>query len=156
MPWFRRDLAIFQMDRQILSFNNFPLICDAEIVSEQQDVSETVIKKALAATEEDFLSLVKNQLLSKPHMASVGSCCLVVVMCNGLLLYIANAGDSRAILGGADRGTREAASVQLSTEDNANIESVRDELRSLHPDDSQIVMHKYKVWRVKGIIQVIF
>jgi pyruvate dehydrogenase phosphatase len=75
-------------------------------------------------------------------MASLGSCCLVVVICNGLLLYIANAGDSRAILGGADRGTREAASVQLSTEDNANIESVRDELWSLHPDDSQIVMHK--------------
>ncbi|KAL9399192.1 hypothetical protein Peur_008153 [Populus x canadensis] len=110
------------MDRQILSFNNFPLICDAEIVSEQQDVSETVIKKAFAAAEEDFLSFVKKQWLSKLHMASVGSCCMVGVICNGLL-YIANAGDSRAVLGGADRGTREAASVQLSTEYNANIES---------------------------------
>jgi len=56
--------------------------------------------------------------------------------------YILQMLDSRAILGGADSGTREAASVQLSTEDNANIESVRDELWSLHPDDSQIVMHK--------------
>ncbi|KAG6771942.1 hypothetical protein POTOM_023337 [Populus tomentosa] len=95
------------MDRQNLSFNTFPLICDAEIVSEQQDVSETVIKKALAATEEDFLSLVKKQWLN-----------------------------SRAVLGGADRGTMEAASLQLSTED---IESVRDKLRPLHPNDSQIV-----------------
>ncbi|CAK7342896.1 unnamed protein product [Dovyalis caffra] len=129
-------------------FSNFK-----KIVSEQQDVSETVIKKAFAATEEDFLSLVKKQWLSNPHMASVGSCCLVGVICNGLL-YIANAGDSRVVLGRAERGTREVKAVQLSTDHNANIESVRDELRSLHPNDSQIVVQKYKVWRVKGIIQV--
>ncbi|KAG6736292.1 hypothetical protein POTOM_060964 [Populus tomentosa] len=124
-----------------------------EIVSEQQDVSEIAIKKAFASTEEGFLSLVKKQWLSKPHMASVGSCCLVGVICNGLL-YIANAGDSRVVLGRAERGTREVTALQLSTEHNANIETVRNELRSLHPNDSQIVVQKHKVWRVKGIIQV--
>ncbi|KAJ7978649.1 Protein phosphatase 2C family protein [Quillaja saponaria] len=34
------------------------------------------------------------------------------------------------------------------------IESVRQELHSLHPDDSQIVVLKHNVWRVKGLIQV--
>lgn len=129
-------------------FSNFK-----KIVSEQQDVSEIAIKKAFASTEEGFLSLVKKQWLSKPHMASVGSCCLVGVICNGLL-YIANAGDSRVVLGRAERGTREVTALQLSTEHNANIETVRNELWCLHPNDSQIVVQKHKVWRVKGIIQV--
>jgi len=154
MPCFLHDVAIFLLDRQMFNAANFLFVCDAEIVSEQQDVSEITIKKAFASTEEGFLSLVKKQWLSKPHMASVGSCCLVGVICNGLL-YIANAGDSRVVLGRAERGTREVTALQLSTEHNANIETVRNELRCLHPNDSQIVVQKHKVWRVKGIIQVI-
>ncbi|KAJ6425529.1 hypothetical protein OIU84_026161 [Salix udensis] len=129
-------------------FSNFK-----KIVSEQKDVSETAVRNAFATTEEGFLSLVKKQWLSKPHMASVGSCCLVGVICNGLL-YIANAGDSRVVLGRAERGSREVTALQLSTEHNANVETVRNELRCLHPNDSQIVVLKHKVWRVKGIIQV--
>ncbi|KAJ6303768.1 hypothetical protein OIU77_017611 [Salix suchowensis] len=129
-------------------FSNFK-----KIVSEQKDVSETAIRNAFASTEEGFLSLAKKQWLSKPHMASVGSCCLVGVLCNGLL-YVANAGDSRVVLGRAERGSREVTALQLSTEHNANIETVRNELRCLHPNDSQIVVLKHKVWRVKGIIQV--
>ena len=62
--------------------------------------------------------------------------------CNGLL-YIANAGDSRAVLGGADRGTREAASLQLSTE-----ESVRDKLRPLHP-----LIHRLSCTSTKFMLQ---
>ena len=58
------------------------------------------------------------------------------------------------VLGRAERGTREVTALQLSTEHNANIETVRNELRCLHPNDSQIVVLKHKVWRVKGIIQV--
>ena len=52
------------------------------------------------------------------------------------------------------RATGEIAAVQLSTEHNASMETVRQELRSLHPDDSQIVVVKHDVWHVKGIIQV--
>lgn len=80
---------------------------------------------------------------------------MVGIICNGLL-YVANAGDSRVVLGRAERAVRGVTAVQLSTEHNASMESVRDELRSLHPDDSQIVVLKHKIWRVKGIIQVIF
>ncbi|KAK6942877.1 PPM-type phosphatase-like domain [Dillenia turbinata] len=120
---------------------------------EHQGISENVIKKAFAATEDDFLSLVKKQWQSKPEIASVGSCCLIGLICSGLL-YVANAGDSRAVLGRVNNGIRRVTAVQLSEEHNACFESVREELRSLHPDDPQIVVLKHKVWRVKGLIQI--
>jgi pyruvate dehydrogenase phosphatase len=69
-------------------------------------------------------------------------------------LYIANAGDSRAVLGRARRGTKETLAVQLSVEHNVNIDTERDDVRSKHPYDPQIVVMKHSVWRVKGIIQV--
>ncbi|PIN07295.1 Protein phosphatase 2C/pyruvate dehydrogenase (lipoamide) phosphatase [Handroanthus impetiginosus] len=121
--------------------------------SDNQEMSADVIKNAYLATEEEFLSLVKKQWETKPQIASVGTCCLVGIICNGLL-YIANAGDSRVVLGRLDKAQKEVEAVQLSSEHNANLESVREELQSLHADDPQIVVPKYKVWRVKGIIQV--
>ncbi|XP_057981828.1 probable protein phosphatase 2C 38 isoform X2 [Malania oleifera] len=124
-----------------------------KFTSENQGMSADVISKAFLATEEEFLSVVKKQWLVKPQIASVGSCCLVGVICSGLL-YIANAGDSRVVLGRLERALRETKAIQLSTEHNASMESVREELRLLHPDDPQIVVLKHKVWRVKGLIQV--
>ncbi|KAL6290808.1 hypothetical protein ACE6H2_008318 [Prunus campanulata] len=134
-------------------FNNFKTIHGAEFTSENQGMSADVITKAFLATEEEFLSLVKKQWIIKPLLASVGSCCLVGVVCSGLL-YIANAGDSRVVLGRLEKTVKQVKAVQLSIEHNASIESVREELRSLHPDDPQIVVLKHKVWRVKGLIQV--
>lgn len=119
-------------------------------------MSADVINKAFLATEDEFLSLVRRQWSIKPQIASVGSCCLVGIICNGML-YIANAGDSRVVLGRQEKAfSKEFKAVQLSSEHNASLEEVRDELHSLHPDDSQIVVLKHKVWRVKGIIQVNF
>lgn len=126
-----------------------------KFTTENNEMSADVITKAFLATEEEFLNVVKKQFQIKPQIASVGSCCLVGVICSGLL-YIANAGDSRAVLGRLERGVpvNEVKAVQLSSEHNASFESVREELRLLHPDDPQIVVLKHKVWRVKGIIQI--
>lgn len=124
-----------------------------KFTSENQGMSADVINKAFLATEEEFLSLVKKQWLSKPQIASVGSCCLVGIICSGLL-YIANAGDSRVVLGRQEKAVNMVKAVQLSYEHNASVESVREELHSLHPNDPQIVVLKHKVWRVKGLIQV--
>ncbi|XP_072978848.1 probable protein phosphatase 2C 60 [Typha angustifolia] len=121
--------------------------------AEQHSMSADVIRKAYQATEEGFLSLVTKQWPLKPQIAAVGSCCLVGIICGGVL-YIANAGDSRAVLGRLVKATGEVLAVQLSSEHNASIESVRKELQSMHPDDSQVVVLKHNVWRVKGIIQV--
>ncbi|XP_021753031.1 probable protein phosphatase 2C 60 isoform X1 [Chenopodium quinoa] len=121
--------------------------------TEHQCISADVIRKAFQATEEGFLSVVTRQWPMKPQIAAVGSCCLVGVICNGTL-YIANLGDSRAVLGRLVKATGEVLAVQLSTEHNACLEAVRQELRSMHPDDSHIVVLKHNVWRVKGLIQV--
>ncbi|XP_020203179.1 probable protein phosphatase 2C 79 [Cajanus cajan] len=121
--------------------------------AEQQSMSVDVIRKAIQATEEGFMSLVAREWSMKPQIAAVGSCCLVGVICNGTL-YIANLGDSRAVLGRAVKATGEVLAMQLSPEHNASIESVRHELQSLHPDDPNIVVLKHNVWRVKGLIQV--
>nr|KJB43266.1 hypothetical protein B456_007G190900 [Gossypium raimondii] len=116
-------------------------------------MSVDVIKKAYQATEDGFFSLVTKQWPMNPQIAAVGSCCLVGVVCNGTL-YIANVGDSRAVLGRLVKATGEVLAIQLSSEHNVAIESVRQEMHSLHPDDSHIVVLKHNVWRVKGLIQI--
>ncbi|XP_050241670.1 probable protein phosphatase 2C 46 isoform X1 [Quercus robur] len=121
--------------------------------SEQQSMSVDVIRKAYQATEEGFLSVVTKQWPMNPQIAAVGSCCLVSVICGGTL-YIANLGDSRAVLGRLVRSTGEVLAIQLSAEHNVGIESVRQEMFSLHPDDSHVVVLKHNVWRVKGLIQI--
>ncbi|KAF6146857.1 hypothetical protein GIB67_018510 [Kingdonia uniflora] len=139
------EAARFVNDRLFRNLKRFTL--------ELQGMSNRVISRAYAATEEEFLGLVKKQWLGNPQIATVGSCCLVGIICSGSL-YIANTGDSRAVLGRSERALKIVRAVQLSSEHNASIESVREELRSWHPDDPQIVVVKNKVWRVKGIIQI--
>lgn len=121
--------------------------------SESQEMSAGIIQKAFLATDEEFLSLVEGEWRTNPKMASVGSCCLVGIICNGVL-YIANAGDSRAVLAREEKAINAIKAVRVSEEHNASFVSVREELRSLHPNDPNIVVLKHNVWRVRGLIQV--
>ncbi|XP_034686040.1 probable protein phosphatase 2C 42 [Vitis riparia] len=130
-------------------FRNFQAI-SAE--SEGVVTTET-IRRAFLQTEEGFTALVSQLWISQPNMASVGSCCLVGVIYEQTL-FIANLGDSRVVLGKKVGNTGVVAAIQLSTEHNANVEAVRQELKDMHPNDSQIVVLRHGVWRVKGIIQV--
>ncbi|XP_021774283.1 probable protein phosphatase 2C 42 [Chenopodium quinoa] len=116
-------------------------------------VTAETIKRAFRATEDGFLDVVSELWSTKPQIATVGSCCLVGVISQHTL-FVANLGDSRAVLGRKNARTGGVDAVQLTSEHNANEEAVRRELRDLHPDDPQIVMLKHGVWRVKGIIQV--
>ncbi|KAK3231486.1 hypothetical protein Dsin_003367 [Dipteronia sinensis] len=116
-------------------------------------MSMDLITKAYQATEEGFFSLVSKQWPMKPQIAAVGSCCLVGVICGGNL-YIANLSDSRAVLGRLVKATREVLAIHLSSEHNVGIEAVRQEMHSMHPEDSHIVVLKHNVWRVKGLIQL--
>ncbi|PKA59615.1 putative protein phosphatase 2C 60 [Apostasia shenzhenica] len=124
-----------------------------KFTAEQKSMSGDVIKKAIQATEDGFLALVSTEWPVKPQLAAVGSCCLIGVVCGGKI-YVANIGDSRAVLGRLVRATAEVLAIQISAEHSASIESVRQELHALHPDDSQIVILKHNVWRVKGLIQI--
>ncbi|XP_074579611.1 putative protein phosphatase 2C 25 isoform X2 [Curcuma longa] len=115
-------------------------------------ISEDVVRSAFSATEEDFLAHVRRTREIKPLIAATGSCCLVGVIWRGTL-YLANLGDSRAVVGYLGRSNN-IITEQLTRDHNASMEDVRQELKSLHPDDSNIVALKHGVWRIKGIIQV--
>ncbi|KAL8153638.1 hypothetical protein V2J09_011398 [Rumex salicifolius] len=123
-------------------------------MSEQNDgvVTEDTIRRAFLQTEEGFTALVSDMWIRRPNIATVGSCCLVGVIYQQTL-FVANVGDSRAVLGKKIRYTKDVAAVQLSVEHNANLDAVRSELKDLHPNDPQIVVLRHGVWRVKGIIQ---
>ncbi|XP_063950338.1 probable protein phosphatase 2C 46 isoform X5 [Daucus carota subsp. sativus] len=109
-----------------------------EFASEHQSMLEEV-RKAFYATEESFTSIVREQWPIQPQLAAVGSCCLVGVICNGNL-YIANPGDSCAVLGRFVKATGEVLAIQLLAEHNTCIKSVRQELHSVHPDDRRIAV----------------
>jgi hypothetical protein len=72
------------------------------------------------------------------------------------VLYVANLGDSRVVLGrGVDEDKKKkVVAERLSTDHNVAVEEVRKEVQALHPDDSHIVVYTRGVWRIKGIIQV--
>ncbi|KAL9317287.1 hypothetical protein ACSQ67_013804 [Phaseolus vulgaris] len=126
-----------------------------KFATEQGGLSVDVIKKAFSATEEEFLHLVKLSLPISPQIASVGSCCLFGAITNNVL-YVANLGDSRAVLGrrAVERKNSPVVAQRLSTDHNVADVEVRREVEALHPDDSHIVVYSRGVWRIKGIIQV--
>lgn len=124
------------------------------LARENGNISEDIIRGAFSATEDGFLTLVRRTCGLKPLIAAIGSCCLVGVIWRGTL-YVANVGDSRAVIGSVGRSNK-IVGEQLTKDHNASMEEVRQELRSLHPDDSHIVVLKHGVWRIKGIIQVSF
>lgn len=156
----------YLLKQNLIMFFFFPrasllnCVCDwlfsAEFSKEHGGLSSDVIKKAFSATEEDFTRLVKRSLPVKPQIASVGSCCLVGAISDGEL-FVANLGDSRAVLGrrGFD-GEKNLVAERLSTDHNVSSENVRREVEALHPDDSPVVVYCRGVWRIKGIIQVIY
>lgn len=115
---------------------------------------EAAIEGAFLETEQGFTSLVSDSWDTNPELATVGTCCLVGVICQRML-YVANLGDSRAVLGTKVGNTGHVAAIQLSTEHNADELAVRQDLLAQHPNDPHIVLLKHGVWRVKGIIQVL-
>lgn len=129
--------------------------CFADLASEQGGLSVDVLKRAIHATEEEFLHFVKGSWHARPGMAAVGSCCLVGAISDDVL-YVANLGDSRAVLGrrATDGMGKPVVAERLSNDHNVAEEEVRKELVALHPDDSHIVVYTRGVWRIKGIIQV--
>ncbi|KAL6555445.1 hypothetical protein OROGR_006703 [Orobanche gracilis] len=122
------------------------------LARESGGISKDIIRNAFSETENGFLALVRRDYATRPLIASIGSCCLVGVIWNHTL-YVANLGDSRVVLGSSNRLNKIVAE-QLTQDQNASVKEVRTELQALHPGDSQIVVKRHGVWRVKGIIQI--
>ncbi|XP_060192004.1 probable protein phosphatase 2C 78 [Lycium barbarum] len=141
---------------RFINNNLFPQL--QKLALEEGGLSEDVIRKAFDDIEEGFLRLVKQSWLDQPQIASVGSCCLFGAISKDKL-YVANLGDSRAVLGrrGESGQTGDSAVIvaeRLSIDHNVGVEEVRMEVEALHPDDPHIVVYTRGVWRIRGIIQV--
>ncbi|KAL9273424.1 putative protein phosphatase 2C 78, partial [Drosera capensis] len=126
--------------------------------AEQGGLSTDATRPAIKATEEDSLKFAKKARVTDPEVALSGSCCLVGVISDGTSC-IANVGDSRAVLGrrvcdGEIFCLPSAMAQRLTSDRNVGIEAVRKEVRALHPNDVNIVVHTRGFWRIKGIIQV--
>ncbi|GMH06378.1 hypothetical protein Nepgr_008218 [Nepenthes gracilis] len=144
------DAALF-IRRHLFSFLH-------QFATERGGLSTDSMRQALKATEEEFLKLVRRTWITDPHIALCGSCCLVGAISGGIL-YIANLGDSRAVLGRKVSDGRMFCSPsvlaeRLTSDHNVGNEAVRKEVRELHPDDQNIVVYSRGFWRIKGIIQV--
>ncbi|KAK4712121.1 hypothetical protein R3W88_006634 [Solanum pinnatisectum] len=140
---------------RFINNNLFPQL--QKLALEEGGLSEDVIRKAFDTIEEGFLRLVKQSWLDQPQIASAGSCCLFGAISKDEL-YVANLGDSRAVLGRraetGQMGDSAVVAERLSIDHNVGVEEVRKEVEALHPDDSHVVVYTRGVWRIKGIIQV--
>jgi pyruvate dehydrogenase phosphatase len=158
-----------ELDRSLLEMISIDMLYDCTCFSDLTDMSRRpcagfaaengglsaeVLQKAFGATEEEFIGLVQKSWPSQPRIVSVGSCCLVGAI-EGGTLYVANLGDSRAVLGRrGDRGNKRVVAERLSQDHNVADEDVRREVAEMHPDEPHIVLNSHGVWRIKGIIQV--
>ncbi|EPS69964.1 hypothetical protein M569_04798, partial [Genlisea aurea] len=116
-------------------------------------ITEEVLKNAFSDTEISFLDFVRRNSDTSSKLRAVGTCCLVGVIWEKSV-YIANLGDSRAVLGYVDRRSHKVIAEQLTKDHNPNREEIRAELREANPDDPNIVVYREGAWRVKDIIQI--
>ncbi|KAJ0028229.1 hypothetical protein Pint_36425 [Pistacia integerrima] len=68
------------------------------LAQENGAFSEDILRIAFSTTEDGFLTLVRRTQRINPSIVGMGSCCLVGVIWTGTL-YVANVGDSQAVIG---------------------------------------------------------
>ncbi|KAL2923863.1 putative protein phosphatase 2C 25 [Bienertia sinuspersici] len=73
-------------------FNHF-----IEHVHNARLMSEDAITHAIAVTEQGFIEAVRGNAETQPQMATVGCCCVIGVIWQSRI-YVANLGDSRAVI----------------------------------------------------------
>ncbi|KAL2901319.1 putative protein phosphatase 2C 25 [Bienertia sinuspersici] len=118
-------------------------------------MNEDVIKDAIAATEREFGALVQSTYNydHNPLIAVSGSCCLIGVIWRRKI-YVANLGNSRAVIGSLDSRSKKIVAHQLNVEHKTSKAEIREEIMSKHPDGSDILVNVHGSWRIKGLLQV--
>eukprot|EP01117_Protostelium_nocturnum_P013731 TRINITY_DN5157_c0_g1_i4.p1 TRINITY_DN5157_c0_g1~~TRINITY_DN5157_c0_g1_i4.p1 ORF type:complete len:470 (+),score=118.06 TRINITY_DN5157_c0_g1_i4:1381-2790(+) len=117
------------------------VIKELEHAKGEVDVAKSIRK---AFTSADFEFLTSNLLKSDP--AGLAGACINMVVLDKNQLYVANAGDSRAVLGTRNDESRYEA-TQLSIDQTAETE--KDRIRAEHPNDKDVVVRG----RIKGGLQ---
>ncbi|KAJ4786215.1 Protein phosphatase 2C [Rhynchospora pubera] len=123
------------------------------ITSQDGFVDPAAFKKAYEKTERKFFTLARAKWEQKPRLAAVGSCCLSGIVHNRVL-YVANAGDSRAVLARWEDGNEQSMVLQLSRDHNTNNAESRAELAQEHPNDSALFDVVNETHLVRGKTQV--
>ncbi|KAL5059471.1 hypothetical protein RYX36_031075 [Vicia faba] len=112
---------------------------------DMEDFSQDVVDKM----EKRFMLDADELHHREPQRVLASSGCLCCIIWKGIL-YIANVGDSRAVMGSL--GPFDILCVrQLVRDHNAGNKHVKKELTRLHPDDPDIVKYDNDAWRVAGV-----
>ncbi|KAK2417236.1 Protein phosphatase 2C family protein [Trifolium repens] len=125
------------------------IVCVASV---RNNMSENILRQLVAEMEERFMTGVEESNQQQPELAIVGSSCLFCIVWRGRL-YIANLGDSRAVLGYLDPFNR-LRDRKLVKDHSARNRHIKKELKKLHPKDPTIVTYNFGAWRVRGVSEV--
>lgn len=99
------------------------------------------------------MDVVRREVRQNPNITAVGSCCLVALVSNGTL-YVANLGDSRAVIGRLDDVSNRIVAEQLTKDDNLRDQSIREALMREHSEEQDLVVEVNGAYRLKGKLQV--
>ncbi|KAJ4779317.1 Phosphatase 2C family protein [Rhynchospora pubera] len=112
------------------------------------------LQEAYSRTENNFLEHATENWEQNPKLASAGSCCLTGVV-HGNVLYVANAGDSRAVLAKWGVGEQHPEVHPLSIDYNVKYLERRNELQAEHPNDLNLFdVNNDGIYGVRGCVQV--
>ncbi|EXC03927.1 putative protein phosphatase 2C 43 [Morus notabilis] len=123
------------------------------IAQETGRISDQTFKDAIAATEQGLVDVVRREVRQNPNITAVGSCCLVALVWNGAL-YVANLGDSRAVIGRLDDVSNRIVAEQLTKDDNLRDQSIREALMREHSEEQDLVVEVNGAYRLKGKLQL--
>ncbi|CAL5193551.1 unnamed protein product [Lathyrus oleraceus] len=126
------------------------LLCDIDLNG--QNMSEDILRQVVDKMEKKFMEKADELHDHQPGRVLASSSCLFCIVWKGKL-YVANVGDSRAVMGSSGLFGRLRVQ-QLVRDHNAGNEHIKEELMRLHQDDPNIVMYIRDAWRVRGVSEV--
>jgi pyruvate dehydrogenase phosphatase len=118
------------------------------------EAAKEIMVETVSAMEKQFTEVAEFSYTGwrNPYMSVVSSGCLICMIW-GRQLYLANLGDSRAILCSNQRGSELDVHPMLRDHNCRNVE-IREELQALHGHDDAICSNVFGEWRVKGLSEV--
>lgn len=134
-------------------FYHFFLTAEAIANHPDDGVNQTVIQEAYQKIEETFLDHVRSNWHQEPCLAAMGSCCLVGVVHNNVL-YVANAGDSHAVLARWPTGGNIEV-IPLSVDHSTRDRERRKEVHLEHPPHSRLFKRDDGCLCLRGLLKVI-
>ncbi|RHN63884.1 putative protein-serine/threonine phosphatase [Medicago truncatula] len=125
----------------------------SRLVTENKVVSEDIMEQAVDFIEKGFKEYVTNNIDDDGRVGSVGSCCLFGIIW-GRTLFVANVGDSRAILGSSKGFFKRPHVVQLTVDHHVSHAAAREEIRNHITNDPFVLCKNRGSLRVKSLIEI--